>query len=65
MKKEESQELNYWPLPDIVYTVGRNKHVHLLDLQNGHFIKLDSRKRRKHSAILSDNFLACNKKFVS
>ena len=61
-KKEENPELNYW---DLVYTVGRNKHVHVIDLQNGNFTKLDSTKRRKHLGILSNNFYACNKKFVS
>ena len=52
-KKEENPELNYWALLDLVYTVARNKHVHVIDLQNGNFAKLDSRKRRKHSGNLS------------
>ena len=34
-------------------------------MQNGNFTKLDSTKRRKHLGILSNNFCACNKKFVS
>jgi len=64
LKKEENPELNYWALP-LVYTVGRNKHVHVIDLQNENFTKLDSTRRRKNSGILSKNFHACNKKFVS
>ena len=40
-------------LTDLLYTVRRNKQVHVIDLQNGNFAKLDSRKRRKHSGNLS------------